>query len=67
MMAKTVATQTATNVKEKNKMSAIRMTKEQQKKLDEAIAKKATMRLPRLLVTRLVADEIRKRFNNKSE
>jgi len=48
-------------------MSAIRMTKEQQKKLDEAIAKKATMRLPRLLVTRLVADEIRKRFNNKSE
>ena len=48
-------------------MPGLRLTKEQQKKLDEMLDKKATMRLPRLLVTRPVADEIKKRFVKKSE
>ena len=48
-------------------MPGLRLTKEQQKKLDEMLEKKATMRLPRLLVTRPVADEIRKRFDKKPE
>lgn len=48
-------------------MPGLRMTKEQQKKIDEMLATKATMRLPRLLVTRPVADQIRKRFDKKPE